>query len=164
MNIRDSVTGLRSAGEATVEKLLKAFKVNSEEERKEYQELLGEYRSCLAAYEEKLEAQSATEEDQMAAVQVALDLTYIKEELDGIVSREKEITDKIAKIDSTIIEPIKKNYTANRTATVEKLDEVMEAVKESNKSLRTALSISLFFNVLCVGGLAFVVLWILQII
>lgn len=164
MSIRDNVTSLRYAGEVTMEKLLKAFKVNTEKERKEYQELLEEYRSSLAACQERLDTLNVTEEDHMAAVQVALDLTYIKEELDGIVGRQKEIDNKFSRIDSTIIEPIKKNYTANRTATVEKLDEVMAAVKESNKGLRTALHISLFFNIVCAGALAFIVLWILQII
>lgn len=157
MGLRDNVNSLRHAGGTTAERLLKAFRIDAEKERREYRELLEEYRTHL-------DAVSATEEDQMAAVQVALDLTYIKEELDGIVGRQKEINQNISKIDNTIIEPIKKNYTANRTATVEKLDEVIQVINQSNKGLKTALGISLFFNVLCAGSLLFIVLWILQII
>lgn len=136
---------------------------------KEYQDHLGEYRTSLEQYQERLGTVCATQEGQMAEDQIkeeqlSQELTYIKEGLNGIAGRQKEIGDKILKIDTTIIEPIKKNYTANRTATVEKLDEVMEAVKNSNKGLKIALWISLFFNAACAAGLVFIILWILQVI
>ncbi len=150
-----------------------------------YIELLDAYEKGIKTYQNKLEGFQVTEEDKMAAVQVALDLTYLKEELDvmrpaqeqmardltelrsmleALRPQQEDIADKIGKIDNTIIEPIKKNYTANKNATLEKLDEVMETGKKGNKGVKIALGFSLFFNILSTGGLIFVILYQLGII
>jgi hypothetical protein len=172
-DIKERTESLINAARAeSVERIERMEKTNEvyKSSLQEYRDELEGYRNSLEQYEKKLEGFRATEEDQMAAVQVALDLTYIKEELNGIVDRQKQITDKVEKIDkidrldSLIIEPIKKNYTANRTATIEKLDEIQENVRRSNQGLRAILWISLFINAISLGGLAFIILWILQIV
>lgn len=162
MGLKDNMNSLRYVGESTVEKMLKALRLSTEKDRSENQKMLEEYRTALEEYQAHLDLISSTEEDQMAAIQVALDLTYIKEELDRIAGSQKEIGQNISKIDNTIIEPIKQNYTANRNATIEKLDEVISTVENNNRGLKTVLWVSLFFNILCAGGLTFVILWILQ--
>lgn len=165
MSLIDNVNSLRQETQTAVEQLLKAVKTSgSEANNEEYKKLLEESKSCLLECRALLEQLSTKEEDQMAAVQVALDLTYIKEELDDIVQSQKISSDKMSKIDTTIIEPIKKNYTANRTATVEKLDEVLEEIKKGNQGLKYALGFSLLLNIASVGGLVFIILWILQIL
>lgn len=165
MGLMDNMNSLRQETQTAVGQLLKTVRTaGSEANNEEYRKLLEECKGCLLECRERLEQMSAKEEDQMAAVQVALDLTYIKEELDGIVQSQKISSDKISKIDTTIIEPIKKNYTANRAATVEKLDEVLEAVKQRNQSLKYMLGFSLLLNVASVGSLVFIILWILQIL
>lgn len=45
---------------------------------------IGRVKDLLEEYHSKLKALNVSEEDKMAAVQVALDLTYIKEELDEV--------------------------------------------------------------------------------
>ncbi|MCR5792901.1 MAG: hypothetical protein K6G65_07010 [Lachnospiraceae bacterium] len=129
-----------------------------ENELEESKELLSGYKDCLEACQRKIEDLSATEEDQMAAVQVALDLTYIKEAVDEMAVLQKEITEEIGKLDTTIIEPIKKNYTANRNATVKKLDEILLYVKAKNRGMKVALIISIVVNLLCAGGVGVLLL------
>lgn len=152
---------------------------------KSYMTLLDDYKRTLEKYQKKVDALNITEEDQMAAVQVALDLTYLKEELEGmkpcqdqlskevaslremleeIAPTQKQITEKIEGIDTTIIEPVKKNYTANRTAINEKLDQVMEVVGKKGNGMRIALILSLILNVLTTGGLVFVILYMMGVI
>ncbi|MFW5631744.1 MAG: hypothetical protein ACOCMZ_01160 [Acetivibrio ethanolgignens] len=165
MSLMDNVNSLRQETQTAVGQLLKTVKTaGSETNNEEYRRLLEECKSCLLECRERLEQLSAKGEDQMAAIQVALDLTYIKEELDGIVQVQKISSDKISKIDTTIIEPIKKDYTANRVATVEKLDEVLETVNKKNQGLRYVLGFSLLLNMASLGGLIFIILWILQIL
>ncbi|MDD6208002.1 MAG: hypothetical protein PUB10_05710 [Clostridiales bacterium] len=45
---------------------------------------IGRFKELLEEYHSKLKALNVNEEDKMAAVQMALDLTYIKEELDEV--------------------------------------------------------------------------------
>lgn len=165
--------------------------VNGLKQTKSYVKLLEGYRESLKMYQNKLERLNKTlvpeniENDHMAAVQVALDLTYIKEELDeielgqerldkeihilkdlfeGMEAGQQEVAVQIGQIDKTIIEPIKKNYTANRFSMISKMDEVIGITKSENKVLKIALVFSLILNLASVGGLAFIILYILGII
>lgn len=191
--------------------------INGSKQVKSVVDVLDQYKDTLTKFLakiEKLEAEKIeiSKEDQMAAVQVALDLTYLKEELDvmkpsqDLIVKEmqsvremlendvqlimetqgndrqfieetlradklsiKEILERITKIDedqrflqekisglsTDIIEPIKSNYTANRNAVNDKLDEVMEVVQKGNGKVKTALIVSLILNVIMAGGLIF---------
>jgi len=148
---------------------------------KSYLSLLDEYKKTLDKYQKKLDAHSVSEEDKMAAVQVALDLTYLKEELDElrpnqdqisneiaslqelmqeVTQTQKQIVEKLGGIDNLIIEPVNKNYTANRMEIIEKFEQVLEVTKKKSR----LMVISLIVNVICSGALIGVILFLLNII
>ncbi len=164
---------------AAVDKLLKVPKterIGYEKELDAYKQTLGDYCETLKEYQKRLEEYdaeksdiliAATEdnEDQAEVIEIqfqkvmnqqtelAEQQTALMNQQAKILEQQEKITDKIQKIDNTIIEPIKKNFTANREATVEKLNEVQTAVEKSNKSLRTMLGVSMFLNVIGVVGM-----------
>lgn len=162
--------------------------VNGIKQTKGYVKLLEGYRESLKLYQEKLEkaiTDRSMEEDHLAAAQAALELTIIKEELDQLGSKQEKMADEfgqlktliqsmeagqqevsaqIGQIDNTIIEPIKKNYTANRFSMLAKMDEVIAITKSENKALKIALLISMVLNLFSAGGLIFIILYILGII
>jgi len=154
---------------------------------KSYFSLLDEYKKTLEKCQKKLDARSVYEEDKMADVQVALDLTYLKEELDELrpnqdqLSREMvslqemmqeviqtqkqivdklDILDKLDERDKLIIESVRKDYTANRLEIIEKFEQVLEVTKKKSRFM----VISSIVNVICSGALIGVILFLLNVI
>lgn len=165
--------------------------VNGLKQTKGYIKLLEGYRESLKLYQDKLErldkamADRSIEEDHLAAAQAALELTLIKEELDqlgmkqqytadevrqlkilikGMEAEQQEVSAQIGQIDNIIIEPIKKNYTANRFSMLAKMDEVIAVTKTGNRGLKIALMISMILNLFSAGCLIFIILYILGIV
>lgn len=166
--------GLFTTGQA-ISRVRKGTKAISREayEKKleEYKSVLDSYRENLNAYEMKLKTFDSSEEDHMAAVQVALDLTYIKEELDEIktnqdlgTKKREEIFQRVMRLDNTIIDPIKKSSLENKNEIINHVDQLIEVVRKNHKGLKLALGFSLIMNVLSMGGLIFAILYILEII
>ncbi|MFA9463515.1 MAG: hypothetical protein ACERKN_04420 [Velocimicrobium sp.] len=155
--------------------------VSGSKQMKNYFLLLDEYKKTLDKYQKKIETFGVSEEDKMAAVQVALDLTYLKEELDEIKPKQdqlavemdslhqmmkeisllqKQIEEKFAQIDKVIIEPIMENYSSNRIEIIDKFDQVMEYTKKKSKMML----FSLILNVVSIGGVVFIMLYLMDII
>ncbi len=164
--------GLFTTGQS-IAKVRKGTKNTSREtyERRldEYKQVLDAYKENLASYEMKLRTFEATEEDHMAAVQVALDLTYIKEELDEIkvnqdesATKREELLQKVIRLDNAIVEPIKRNSFENKNEILNRLDTVLHKMHANHKALKIALGFSLFFNLLSIGGLIFVILYLVD--
>lgn len=168
---------------AAVDKLLKAPKTEKvvyEKDIQDYKQTLGEYCDTLKEYQKRLEQYDAEKSDILIAAtednenqaeiielqfqkllnqqeELASQQTELVAQQTKILEQQDKITDKIRKIDNTIIEPIKKNFTANREATVEKLNEVQTTVENNNKTLKTLLFVSMFMNVLCVVGICLLI-------
>ncbi len=165
----------------------KTEKVVYEKDIQDYKQTLGEYCDTLKEYQKRLEQYdaeksdiliAATEDNENQAEIIELQFQKLLNQQEELASQQTEladkqtelvaqqtkileqqdkITDKIRKIDNTIIEPIKKNFTANREATVEKLNEVQTTVENNNKTLKTLLFVSMFMNVLCVVGICLLI-------
>lgn len=165
--------------------------VNGLKQTKSYVKLLEGYRESLKLYQDKLEkldkamADRSIEEDHLAVAQAALELTLIKEELDqlgikqqymadevqqlkilikGMEAGQQQVSAQIGQIDNTIIEPIKKNYTANRFSILAKMDEVIATIKTGNRGIKIVLMISMILNLFSACGLTFIILYILGIV
>ena len=138
VNLFDNVSGFRQA--------------------KSYAALLEGYRRALEKYEKKAEALNVSKEDQMAAIQVALDLTYLKEELDVM----KPCQEQMAKNMEALNEMLKELAPAQELLT-EKVEEI-HAVRKKGRGMRLALILSLLLNVITGGGLLVTVLYIMGII
>ena len=159
--------------------------VNGVKQVRSYLALLDGYKKVLEKYKKQVEILSISEEDKMAAVQVALDLTYLKEELDQIKLNQEELSNEIIllndrmqeitqiqkqsmekyeNVDSLIIEPLKKNMTYNQTSILEQFDEITEVTKKKSGGLKGLMIFSLILNVICIGGVSVIILYILDII
>lgn len=95
---------------------------------KHYFSLLEDYRRVLEKYQKKVDAVSISEEDKMAAVQVALDLTYLKEGLDEIKPNQDQISKEIASLRQAMEEVAQKQALES----VENMEEIIQnSVKQA---------------------------------
>lgn len=164
------------------EKTLSAYEAGIEENEKMlsgYKNQLAETESMIHNYECKLRSFSSTEEDQMAAVQVALDLTYIKEELDvmkkhtdqlfsqktnEIIEKQEDIIKRFMDVNASITEPLKRQMHSQEASLMDFLKERESQNASSSRGIKIMLGISLFMNFLMAGGLTFIILYVLGII
>lgn len=164
------------------EKTLSAYEAGIEENEKMlsgYKNQLVETESMIHNYECKLRSFSSTEEDQMAAVQVALDLTYIKEELDvmkkhtdqllsqktnEIIEKQEDIIKRFMDVNASITEPLKRQMHSQEASLMDFLKERESQNASSSRGIKIMLGISLFMNFLMAGGLTFIILYVLGII
>ncbi|MDK2807287.1 MAG: hypothetical protein PWP24_16 [Clostridiales bacterium] len=143
--------------------------------------ILSEYKKILEEYQKKMDSFHVSEEDKMAAVQVALDLTYLKEELDEIkpyqdqfineidslhqlvkemALTQKRMEEKLAEFDKTILEPVVTNYSSNRIEIIDKFEQVMDFTKKKSKWM----VVSFVFSLINLSGIVFVILYLIGII
>lgn len=142
-----------------------------------YRQQLRQCEMILVQYEKKLEHYDVSEEDKMAAVQMALDLTYIKEELDSVKNSQEEVTDyfnrtleraicllyeegkkqneiildKVQQLKSDIPQLVKQN--------TEEITE--EVVKRQTKGIRFGLVVSMILHVIAIAGIAVILYMVL---
>lgn len=159
--------------------------VNGVKQIKSYISLLDGYKKVLEKYQKKVDLQMLREEDKVAAAQTAIDFTNFKNEmnqikenqeqlikelsgfeehLQEIASTQREIEEKYKNIDSLIIEPIKKNYTANKMAVNEQLEEVMDLTKKKSRGVKLLMGILLVCHLISIAGITSIVLYLLDII
>lgn len=149
----------------------------------EYSQKLEEYRNFMTSnstrsrelleeYYSKLKALNVNEEDKMAAVQMALDLTYIKEELDEVCrgmdensfgqtkqqleqldERQQDLLLRIVNLDHTVGNPIRKELQESREEMAAKQERFAVKVNKSIGSLKIMLLFSLLLNVACLVGI-----------
>jgi hypothetical protein len=153
-------SGLRAQREYDHEKRLAYDK-----KMNEIKQMLDSYQESLHAYQLKLKSFEATEADHMAAVQVALDLTYVKEELEEMKSsqddygkKQDELIQTVGKLNHEIMESTNKNSSEYKYDIMNKLDYMLDTLQNGNKKLKTALGFSLFFNLLGAVGIIFVII------
>lgn len=144
-----------------------------------YQSRLEENEALLMEYKQKLNEIEATEEDQMAAVQVALDLTYIKEELDEVKQHQEEvltlqaneleeklhkILGEFAQLKAAIAEPLEKQLHKDRDILEDIIRETEKNIVSSGSGWKKILGISMVFHIISLGGIVFGILYMLGII
>lgn len=145
----------------------------------QYEKALSSYRQQLADYESQLKKYEQTDEDQMAAVQAALDLTYIKEELGGmrkyqedtlsgqakdLALKQDDIFRKVVRLDQELGERLE-NLFKEQECRLEEMEVRQEQLeRKSHKGLKQALGVLIFFTAAGLGGIAFIIMYLLQII
>ncbi len=160
----------------------------------EYRDTLENYKRCILDYSGKLEGYDRrTVDNQLSIVQTALDLTYLKEQGDRTIDfladlKEGPIANTLIQLENLISTIVETNYKLEGLDknVVNRLSELLlELQKQSifqNKQLQTELVTSvenltksvrkghillwfmLIFNILGLSGLAFLVLYTLEII
>lgn len=160
----------------------------------EYREALEIYRKCILEYSQKLEGYDRRSIDnQLSIVQTALDLTYIKEQEDKIFESLEEMKQgtfakTLSQMESLLSAILDTNYKLDAldTNVVNRLSELLLELQKQTmlqtKQMETEVAANLekltksvkkghgllwflvVFNILGLGGLAFVILYVLEII
>lgn len=146
---------------------------------KHYFSLLEDYRRVLDKYQKKVDAVNISEEDKMAAVQVALDLTYLKEGLDELKPNQdqlsKEITslreaiqevaqtqslENAGKMEEVIQNSVKQVCEAKQRETFEICEQLMDGMKRKSRWIFAFL----IGNLICSAALIGILLYLLGVI
>jgi len=165
-----------------------------EQKLEKYRDMLENYKKCLVDYSGKLDGyEGRTVDNQLSIVQTALDLTYMKEQSDNIMealSKSKEDPENKAQtqLEGLTAAMIDVNYKLDgldKNVVNRLSDFLTELQKQSvfqNKQLQTELFTSIegltksvkrghgllwflmIFNLISLSGIAFLVLYILEII
>jgi hypothetical protein len=159
-----------------------------------YRDTLENYKRCILEYSDKLDGfDRRSMEHQLSIVQTALDLTYIKEQGDKSIElledmKTGQISKTLASLESLTAAMVNTNYQLegmdknvvnrlselllelqkqsnyqNKQLQTELLDDI-ERLKKSVKKGHALLWFVLVFNVLGLSALAFLVLYIMEII
>ncbi len=192
MNLPFGIPGVRDLGKRKEENPEAAAQYKHK--LAEYRETLENYRKMISEYSGKLEGYDKNSvESQLSNVQYALDLTYIKEQGDRALqlleAMNKGLDGKtMAEIEGLVTTLVDTNYklegldknVVNRVS--ELMIELQKQTALQNKQYQTELSASLeqvsrrvkrtnallwfifIFNLIGISGIAFIVLYILEII
>lgn len=159
----------------------------------EYRDTLEAYKKCLFEYSGKIEKyEKRTHEQQLPVVQSALDITYLKDQIDNSIELLQEMkTDQMNKVfadlehlissvldmsykmdglDKIVVNRLtdllldiqKQNHNQNSEFHEELVQEIEQLDRKVNKS-NILLRILFLFNLVTLGGLGFVILFILKI-
>lgn len=140
----------------------------------ECQRQISENGKIVQEFKQHQKTAETMEKDQMAAVQVALDLTYIKEELDEVKQHQDDLLSgkpfKIAEKLDEITAKLNSVNTSSGTDTLRRQLQSMEAnldqaIKRTestqgkkNKSFWLLLIFSLLLNLMATGGIVYMIL------
>lgn len=160
----------------------------------EYRDALENYKKCILAYAGKLENYDKSNLDnQLSVVQTALDITYLKEQGDRLIELLEEIkTDKLdktlANLEHLITAVLDTNYkmegldknAVNRISEVivelqkqtssknyeqhAELERDIDILNSKVRKNNVLLWFLFAFNILSLGGLVFVILYIMKVI
>jgi hypothetical protein len=156
----------------------------------EYRDTLEAYKKCLLEYSGKIEKRVL--EHQLPVVQSALEITYLKDQIDNSIELLQELkTDQMNKVfadlehlissvldmsykmddlDKIVVNRLadvlidlqKQNYSQNNELHEELIQEIEQLDSKLNKN-NTLLRILFLFNLVTLGGLGFVILFIIKI-
>ncbi|MGB4660552.1 MAG: hypothetical protein WBI07_15355 [Mobilitalea sp.] len=139
----------------------------------EYSKILEYYRECLLEYSCKLnDLDKKNMGNQLAAVQGALDITYLREQgektFEIIEEMKAELNQKVSVLDTNVVNRLseltielqKQNAIVNKQLQME-LAGSLEILKKSSKNSNTLLGFLFVFNIFGLSGLAFLVLYVL---
>ena len=168
--------------------------VKYEKKLSEYRDTLENFKKCILEYASKLEGfDKRTIDNQLAIVQTALDLTYIKEQGDKTmdmledmsISQSSKVIIQIENLMAAIIdtnykiEGLDKDVINRLYAIVSELQkqsmnqykemqigftEQINRVEKKVKSSKAVILFLLFLNFIGLGGIAFIILYLLEII
>jgi len=137
----------------------------------EYQDVLENYRRCIREYYSRLENRSReSQEDVIASVQAALDLACIKEQSEKTNGKVEELNTQMELINNHLMD-IKAGY-AQKSAekldllslSLEELSVTVDRLAKRVKRGRAFNAFMLVLNILGIGMLAFLMLYLLEII
>ncbi|MDF2943140.1 MAG: hypothetical protein K0S01_1998 [Herbinix sp.] len=160
----------------------------------EYRDTLENYKKCILEYSGKLEGYDRrTVDNQLSIVQTALDLTYIKEQgertvdlledlkdghltksliqLEGLITAMVDTNYKLEGLDKNVVNrlsemllELQKQTVAQNKQLQSELITGIEKLTKTVKKGHTLLWFLIIFNILGLSGLAFLVLYIMEII
>lgn len=88
----------------------------------------------------------------------------LKEKAENLLLKQDDMIKRIVVMESNLINLHNKISTENRSTLVTQIAEISNSVRKENKFLNRAFAVSLVFNILSLGGIVYMVLYMLQII
>ncbi len=148
MNLPFGITGVKESGKKREEEERSIAKYDRK--LADYRDTLESFKNCVIEYTDRLENyDKKTYSNQMSSIQAALDITYIKEQGDKVVE---------------LMEGLQAGSINQIALGVDHLTTNVEKLDEKVKRYSSIIWCLLVFNVVGLGGLIFVILYIMKII
>lgn len=193
MNLPFGITGVKESGLKKREVEDRSV-IKYERKLADYRDTLESYKNCILEYSDRLDSyEKRTFNNQLSVIQTALDITYMKEQgdkvldlldnlkadtlnqvsftIDKLNTVLEDTKDKVEVMDENIITNISElisvlqKETQNENLRLQ--DEVLYRVEGMEDKIRRSNSLIWFlfvFNIISLGALAFVILYIMNII
>lgn len=91
-------------------------------------------------------------------------LQEVREKSEKLLDKQEDVIKRLVFVENNLITAVTKTTSENRSAFVTQIAELANHVKRSTRGLKIALVFSVIFNILSVGGIAYLVLCMLEII